>query len=228
MAMSNWYELSEEGRIWRALVHAAKKGATEAGYTLTRLPGRGLANVWQVQKNGKSQIAAIRTTRDRAIAFPPLDGGKNWKTLDDVDLVIVAATDSKKNPKTVDVYILPAAEVRKRFDASYKARIEAGHKVSDNYGMWLFLDNDPRPTPARIGSGIIEEYERIASYPMDALMAEAKTLVWSNGDEADAPVEAEEVETITIAEVLDVARQHIARIAGVKPEAVKLDLKVEY
>src|SRR5580658_2824944 len=103
---NSWNDLSEYARTWRVLVHGAKKGAAEAGYTMSRLPGRGLSNVWQVQKNGKAQIAAIRTTRDRHIAFPPLEGGKKWKTLDDVDLVIVAATDSKHDPKKVAVYIL--------------------------------------------------------------------------------------------------------------------------
>src|SRR5882672_9831449 len=151
---TNWNELSEAARMWRILVHAAKKAADDAGYKLTRVPGRGLSNVWNVQKDGKTQVASIRTTRDRYIAFPPLDGGKKWKTLDDVDLVIVAATDSKKDPKQVEVYIFPASEVRKRFDQSYAARTKDGHVVRDNFGMWLSLDPDYRPTPARIGSGI--------------------------------------------------------------------------
>ena len=40
-------------------------------------------------------IASVRTTRDRWIAFPPLDGGTRWKTLDDVELVLVAAVDEE-------------------------------------------------------------------------------------------------------------------------------------
>ncbi len=228
--MSNsWNELSEYARTWRVLVHAAKKGAADAGYTMSRLPGRGLSNVWEVKKDGKTHVAAIRTTRDRHIAFPPLEGGKKWKTLDDVDLVIVAATDSKKDPKKVEVYIFPASDVRKRFDDSYAARTEDGHVVRNNYGMWLSLDPDHRPGPSRVGSGIIKNYERAGLYPMETLVAEAKALTWSDGDaEPDAPLEEDEVQPTTIAEVMDWARERVARIAGVKVEAVKLDLKVEY
>jgi hypothetical protein len=225
---NSWNELSETARIWRALVHAGKKGAAEVGYTLDRVPGRGLSNVWNLQKGGKTEVASIRTTRDRFIAFPPLEGGKKWKTLDDVDLVIVATTDSKKEPKNVEVYIFPASEVRKRFDESYAARIKDGHVVRDDFGMWLSLDPDHRPTPSRIGSGIIKDYKRVAVYPMDMLLAEAKALTWSDGDELLATPEVNDAQPTTIAEVMDWAREHVARIAGVKVGAVKLDLKVEY
>ena len=98
---------------------AAKKGAEAEGYTLTRVPGRGLSNVWNVQRERKTQTAAIRTTRDRSIAFSPLKHGKKWKTLDDVEVVIVAVVDSKEDPQQVEVYIFPANEVRPRFEAAY-------------------------------------------------------------------------------------------------------------
>ena len=60
---------------------AAKKGAESQGLALSRVPGRGLANVWKAEKGGKKQLASIRTTRDRWIAFQPLEYGKKWKTL---------------------------------------------------------------------------------------------------------------------------------------------------
>src|SRR5260370_35005008 len=82
------------------LVAAAKKAVTEQGYALTRLPGRGRASVWSMKKNGKSELAAIRTTRDRWIAFQPLDDGAKWKTLNDVDLVVAAAVYPKAEPKS--------------------------------------------------------------------------------------------------------------------------------
>ena len=69
--MSNsWNELSETARIWRALVHAGKKGAAEAGYTLDRVPGRGLSNVWNVQKDGKTEVASIRTNSGSLHCLP--------------------------------------------------------------------------------------------------------------------------------------------------------------
>ena len=226
---NNWYQLSETARNWRVLVHAAKKGAEDAGYTLSRVPGRGLSNVWNLAKSGKKQVASIRTTRDRFIAFPPLDGGKKWKTLDDVELVIVAATDSKNDPKNIEVYIFPADEVRKRFDASYAARIKDGHVVRDQFGMWLSLDPDNRATPSSVGSGIIEKYKSVGRYSIDAIIAEAKALTWSEGSgEVEPAPEAEEVQPTTIAQVMQWARERVAEIAGVRVEAVKLDLKLEY
>jgi hypothetical protein len=63
---------------------------------------------------------------------------------------------------------------------------------------------------------------------MDMLLAEAKALTWSDGDELLATPEVNDAQPTTIAEVMDWAREHVARIAGVKVGAVKLDLKVEY
>src|SRR4051794_5720938 len=124
--MTNVLEGLSETVKWHLMVEAAKRGAMADGYALDRVPGRGLSNVWMITKNGKSQKASIRTTRDRWFAFPPLDNGKKWKTLDEVDVVIVATVDDRHDPKNVEVYMFPAAEVRKRFDASFAARVAAG------------------------------------------------------------------------------------------------------
>ena len=114
-------DLSETVR-WHLLVNAAKKAADAQGYSMERVPGRGLSNIWNVTKDGETKVASIRTTRDRWIAFPPLEGGTKWKTLDDVDTVIVATVDSKEEPENIEVYIFPSDDVRKRFDAAYAAR----------------------------------------------------------------------------------------------------------
>src|ERR1700752_68561 len=115
------------------MVEAAKRGAKDAAYTLTRVPGRGLSNVWYMEKPGEQrQQASIRTTLDRGIAFPPLKGGTEWKTLDDVAMVVVAAVDSKENPQRIEVYIIPANDVRKHFDEAYAARTKAGHAIKDD------------------------------------------------------------------------------------------------
>ena len=82
---------------------------------MQRRPGRGLSNIFEVTKDGTNTTACIRTTRDRWFAFPPLAGATRWKTLDDVENVIVAAVNSKENPEKVEVYIFPADEVRRRF-----------------------------------------------------------------------------------------------------------------
>jgi hypothetical protein len=226
--MKNGSNGLDEAASRQLLVAAAKRAVMEQGYSLTRLPGRGLASVWNMRKKGKSQVAAIRTTRDRWIAFQPLDDGAKWKTLDDVELVVVAALDSKDQPKNIEVYIFPAAEVRKRFDASFAARTADGQFNKDGYGMWVALDPDPRGIAASTGSGIVEKYKPLAVYPIAAVRSGQ-----TDRPHVDASSErTEEVnppgEPSTIAEVMAWARERVAQIAGVRIDAVKLDLKVEY
>lgn len=218
---------------WRIMVEAAKKGAETEGYSLERVPGRGLSNIWNIKKNGKSQVASIRTTRDRWFAFPPLEKGKKWKTLDDVEVVIVATVDSKEDPENVEVYIFPADEVRTRFDAAYAARIKAGQNPKDNFGMWVALDRDTRRTATSVGSGIIDSYRPVATYSIDELL-DARPDFEEEPEQEDLPMSEPEVEQssepklTTIADVMSWARVKVAEIAGVATEAVKLDLKIEY
>ncbi|MHC2258299.1 hypothetical protein [Sinorhizobium meliloti] len=219
--------LSETVR-WRLLVDAAKKAAAAEGYSLSRVPGRGLSNIWNITKDGKTEMASIRTTRDRFIAFPPLEGGSKWKTLDDVETVIVAAVDSKVDPENIEVYIFPADEVRKRFNASYAARLQDGQTVKDNFGMWVPLDHDDRGLAASVGSGIIDHYKRVASYSIPDLLANSTHEDTSIVESEQQIPDASESALSTIAEVMAWARDRVAQIAGVQANAVKLDLKIEY
>jgi len=180
-------------------------------------------------KNGKAQVAAIRTTRDRWIAFQPLDDGAKWKTLDDVELVIVAAVDSKDDPKNIEVYIFPGKEVRKRFDAAFAARTADGQFNKDGYGMWVALDTDSRGIASSVGSGIVEKYKRVAVYSIESLLS-TQAVQTSKPEEESLSDEDTEItgRPTTIAEVMAWARERVAEIAGVRIDAVKLDLKVEY
>ncbi|MDR3574438.1 MAG: hypothetical protein P4L50_11275 [Anaerolineaceae bacterium] len=202
------------------------------GYALERVPGRGLSNIWTITKDGKSQRASIRTTRDRWFAFPPLAKGTKWKTLSEVDVVIVASVDSRDNPENVEVFIFPAEEVRKRFDAAYTARKKAGKAPTDNFGMWIGLDPDKRSHHDAVSSGIIEKYKRVALYSIDKLIAEtSQNLVEQTPGEGSGETDETGEPTprfTTIAEVMAWARERVAELAGVKAEAIKLDLKVEY
>ena len=229
--MTNRLNTLSESARWRLLVDAAKQGAQEQGYVLSRIPGRGLSNVWNMEKDGKSQVGAIRTTRDLWIAFPPLEGGTKWKTLDDAELVVVASVDSKDDPQNIEIYIFPAQEVRKRFNAAYAARMKAGHVQKDNYGMWVALHPDERGIASSVGSGIAKQYPAVAIYSIEALMAAKPDETLQGGEEQPEPgeeVEPEFPRLTTIADVMAWARERVAEIAGVRVEAVKLDLKMEY
>lgn len=218
-------DLSETVR-WRLLVDAAKKAAEGQGYSLTRVPGRGLSNVWNITKGSKTKVASIRTTRDRYIAFPPLQGGAKWKTLDDVETVIVATVDSKEHPENVEVYIFPADDVRKRFNAAYAARSKDGQTIKDNFGMWLGLDRDDRGLASSVGAGILDHYKRVEVYSIPELLADSPHEQRSEDEQETAPV-AEEPGLSSIADVMAWARGRVAQLAGVQVEAVKFDLKIE-
>ncbi len=215
------------------MVKAAKRAAEAARYSLNRVPGRGLSNVWNVEKEGMTLKAAIRTTRDRSIAFPPLASGSRWKTLSDVDLVIVAAVNVKDDPSKIEVYFFPALEVRKRFDAAYAARTQAGQLHKDNFGMWVPMDHDQRGIASSIGSGIAGKFKPVAVYTIESLLdtSDDHADTESGGPAVDAEdTELEAAEPLrlsTIGEVMAFARVKIADLAGVRLEAVKLDLKLE-
>jgi hypothetical protein len=214
-----------ESLAWRLMVGAALRGAEESGFKLVRKPGRGLSNTWELTKGGKTRVASVRTTRDRWIAFPPLNGGKNWKTLDDVDLVLVSAVDDRLNPQNVDVYLFPADEVTKRFDRSYAARIAAGHTIRDDYGMWVMLDKGDPSVPGQVGSGLAADYPAIARFSLDELQASSAEA--AREVDSVVPDAADQIEPATVGEVLAWARNRIASLSGVSTDAIKLDLKIE-
>lgn len=224
--MENVMEGLSASKKWNVLVEAAKRGIQEQGYTMERVPGRGLSNIWNITKGGKTQVASIRTTQDRWFAFPPLKDGTAWKTLDDVQVVIVAAVDDREDPQNAEVYVFPADEVRERFDAAYAARIEAGQSVKDNFGMWVRLDRDDRGIAASVGSGIIEQHKTVVSYALKDLLTDETG--YSEDDQVLIDEAAESNQFTTIAEVMAWARKRVADLAGVDVEAVKLELKMEY
>lgn len=213
---------------WGVMVGAATRALKESGFGLKRVPGRGRANVWEITKAGKSLRASIRTSKDRWFAFPPLKRGTKWKTLDTVDVVIVAVVDNARDPKGIEVYLFDAPEVRKRFDASYAARIKAGMTVRDNFGMWVGLDDDPRGLPASVGSGLGAKHKPLGVYRIDDLTAESAGRDFGDSVQSEQARGEPAAQQRTIAEVMDWARQRIAALSGVGTQSVKLDLKIEY
>ena len=221
--MNSHFNDMTSSESWQLLVNAAIRALTEAGYVPQRQPGRGRANVWTVEEGGKQQRVSVRTTRDRWFAFPPLDNGAKWKTLSDVDIVVVAAVDDPDDPNRIEVYRFDATEVRERFDTSYAARIKAGRSEPDNFGMWVGLDVDNRGLPASVGSGLASDHAPIAVYSLDQLIPE-------NRDAApDGAEDGEDLEPSpgTIAAVMKQARGRIAALSGVDIADVKLRCSIE-
>ena len=213
--------------VWRLLVEAAKRTLEAGGYELSRVPGRGLSNLWIFEKDGKRGSASIRTSQDRWFAFPPLDGGRRWKTLEDVDIVLVSALDKPEKPANVEVYVFDTDVVRARFKAAHAARIEAGHKIKDNHGMWIKLDRDERGLPTSVGSGLADYRPPIAIYALEQLLADDDLVVDPPPTAAELPRETNGAGE-TISNIMAATRQRVAAVAGVRLEAVKLDVRIEY
>lgn len=236
--MENRLKSIGKSAAWHLMVGAALEGARRQGYALKKQPGRGLSNTYEMTRDGKTVAASVRTTQDRWIAFPPLERGKRWKTLDDVQLVLVAAADNKDNPQNVNVYEFPADQVRKRFNASYAARVANGHSLPDNYGMWIPLDEGDDEIPTQVGHSLAIDYPAIAHFSLDDLEATVSKDVRKIVDEM--PVIQEEVEerapvrgsvvpgpTLnTVADILSFAREKISSLTGMPIETIKLDLKM--
>ncbi len=225
--MSNRFNEMSESRTWSILVGAATRALGDAGFAPKRVPGRGRSNVWEVEESGRHKRVSIRTTKDRWFAFQPLKKGTEWKTLDDVDIVIVAAVDDRDDPRNVEVYRFDAEEVRKRFDESRAARIGARQTVRDDFGMWLGLDEDDRGLPASAGAGLAAVYPPIAAFPLERLIAETEAEPAAEEEDGEAVGAPATPEPQTIADVMDRARKRIATLSGVRMEAVKLDCRIE-
>ena len=222
--MTNRLKEMGETKARRIMVGAAIAAAEGKGFKLKRQPGRGLTAVYDAMKNGEQSVVSIRTTRDRWFAFPTQEHGKKWKTLDKSDQVIVAAVDDPADPQAVDVYLFPADEVRKRFDASYAARIANGQTVKDDYGMWVMLDKGDDANASQVGHSLAVDYPAIARYTLDEL--EAGSTVEVEGS-AEAPDKEERVTPLnTVADVLSFARERIAVLTGMPVDGIKLDLKM--
>jgi hypothetical protein len=229
--MTNRLKMMGESIAWRLMVDAALQGARGQGYELKRRPGRGLSNTYIMTKDGGSQSVSLRTTRDRWVAFPPLDDGKRWKTLDDVDMVLVSAVDNRLNPQNVEVYLFPGDEVRKRFNASYAARVGAGHTVRNDYGMWVPLDKGLDDVPSQVGHSLAVDYPPIARFTLNELEAGMERQTKEMVEEASVQVEEvaqshDGAVLATVADVLTFAREKIASLTGMPADTIKLDIKM--
>ena len=229
--MRNNFKQMDASSRWQIMVGAAVAAMEKNhGWKMSRRPGRGLSNTWLMEKDGQTFTASIRTSQDRWLAFPPLNAGQKWKTLDDVQKVIVATVDNPQDPDLIEVYLFEQPEVRARFDKAYQARKAAGHLIKDNFGFWVNLDTDNRRDATyNTGAGLADihqpisrlEIDTFASHPANAATI-AKIGDPNEADDSEAP------DFKTVGGVMAWARSTISRLADVPIDAVKLDLKIQY
>jgi hypothetical protein len=228
--MTDVLKTPEKKIIRRALVAAAYATLEREGWKVGRARGRGVkGRVREITKDGKTQLAAIRTSQDHWIAFPRNQSPRNqqdtkWVTLADVDVVVAAAVDDPTQPKFAQVHIFDAKDLRERFDRSYAARRKAGHTIPVGRGMWVSLYYPDSDDPVnRVGGGIGLDHPPIARMPLDESASTSvggrppampPTSYAAAGDDDD-------FEPLTIPE----AKARLARTLGVEPAAIRITVE---
>lgn len=216
------------GEAQKILVNCARQVLSEAGYQIRPVPQPGRGVIWQIERGKERSRTAVRTTRDRWFAFNP--SGTGWKTLDDVERVVVVAL-AVDDPGVAEVFLFPAETVRGYFDDARQARLAAHHRVAENMGMWICLDPVETGSVTGVGSGIAATHRPIGrldlTLPEIARHAAPATPPAGRPGEAAAAPAATTLEGTTIAEVMAAARRRIAALAGVPEDAVSLKLRIE-
>ena len=188
------------------------------GYQVERIPERGRSSNWNFIHEGKKGKLCIRTSNDRWFAF--INENDGWKTLDDMDMVVVVAVDNPNDPTQFHTFLFSAEEVRQSFNDSRKARIESGMTVKEGYGMWIGLDESLEERPLFIGSGLAKKYPPIAIDPIfteiekDANQHKKLTAPNTNVD--------------SIADIIENAKSLISQKMGISKDQISLDLKFDF
>jgi hypothetical protein len=221
--MTDVLRTPEKKETRRALIRAAQEVLERQGYKVGKDKGGVRGRVRQITKDGKTRLAAIRTSQDGWIAFPRDPKDRKWVTLNDVDVVVAAAIDPEQ-PRVAQVHMFDAKELRERFDKAYAARKKADHTIPPGRGMWvsLYLEESNDPVN-RVGAGLGLLRKPIESVPLDQVaatqghqhpsMAPAAVSASMKEDDDSAP--------LTIAQ----AKMRLARTLGVDPAGIKITVE---
>lgn len=138
------------------------------GWGLTKAPGVGNAQVYDLVKGGDSRRVAIRTSQDRWIAFPRTKDDAKWSTLSEVDVVAAAVLDPEDR-EFARIHLFDADDLRSRFDRAYDARLKAGHSIPRGRGVWIALYEHESEVPVTlIGAGAGLATPPVARVRLDA------------------------------------------------------------
>lgn len=206
-------------RTRRLLTDACLQVLEREGWTLSKVSGFGNARIRRLVRDGKSKLAAIRTTQDQWIAFPRTQDDTKWATLSEVDAVVVASVDPD-DPKVARIHMIDANELRRRFDRAYAARRNAGHSIPVGRGVWIALyENEVSDPVTLVGAGA-----GIANAPIALVPLAAVGPPTSNAPAAGTTrpfAGATDDGTLTIAE----AKARLARTLGVDPSNIKITVE---
>jgi hypothetical protein len=210
------------------LKRTALRELERQGYKVERIPRAGKSSLRMITKDGASQKVTIRTSQDTWYAFPRNDTNTGWSTLEDAEVVVVASLTEKESARA-NFHIMPADDIRARFDRAYTARVKAGHVIPEKRGIWLSLYEPEGDSPvSHVGAGAGLAYKPFAAEV--PIVIDAKDLGAEDDEDivekafplppqaAAAPTTASDDSTLTIAE----AKRRLALTFGVDPSAIKI------
>jgi hypothetical protein len=206
-------------RIRKELRQLGEKALQDHGWTVERISRARKSSVRRITRGSLIQRVSIKTTRDRWIAFARNDADTGWKTLPDVDTVIVAAVDPD-DAAFARVHMIDAHDLRNRFDRAYAARSAAGYSIDKARGVWIPLYYPDTEEPVtHVGGGAGLDNPPIARYPLEC--ADGARAGTEPMRVTTAETKPDSAELLTIPE----AKRRLARSLGVDPSAIKITVE---
>jgi hypothetical protein len=214
--MTNVYATPEKKIIRTRLFEIAVETLENEGWKVERIARSGKASVRRITKGAEVKTVSIRTSQDMSVAFLRNASNTGWKTLEEVDYVVASSVDDDRNPRFAQVHLVPADDMRRRFDRAYLARQQSNYTMPADRGIWLKLYDAEAKQPAiLVGGGIGLAFPAIAKVPLSR--EEVESLV----DEPDEDVPQEKPEApLTIAE----AKRRLAAAFEVSPADIKITI----
>src|SRR5262245_36789386 len=222
--MTDVLQTDEKKAIRRALIDAAFSVLKSKGWKVERVNGEVRGRVRRITLNGKSKLAAIRTSQDRWIAFPRTPDDKKWLTLSSVDVVVASVVDDPTNPRMAQVHMFDARDLEKRFDRTLAARRKVGHQIEVGRGLWLPVYEKHGDNPVYfVGGGIGVDSPAIATVPLVGGAATVGSVPPPDVAKVAAPAAGsdDDGEPLTIAQ----AKARLARTLGVDPGSIKITVE---
>jgi hypothetical protein len=148
----------------RELLGAAERGLKEAGYRVARRKFKH----YTIEKDGRRQNIAVRTSADRWIGFAYQRDG--WLTLGDtsIDGFVIATYNESEQPSEIIVYpVVSRSELERRFEEARSALVRGGMSVRDPR-VWVCLDERSTGRVWDVGSGVVTGLVPIARYLLHA------------------------------------------------------------
>lgn len=198
------------------LSQIAEEALRKEGWKVERIARSGKSSLRRITRAEVVKTVSIRTSQDTWIAFPRTPTDDAWATLGEVDLVAAASVDDSANPRFAQVHLIPADEVRARFDRAYAARKMAGYTLPIGRGVWVSLYEREAHNPVKlVGAGAGLDYPAVLKIPL------AEVDVYRSSEHDPAMSAAHTVEPpLTIAE----AKRRLATALGVAESDIRITI----